>query len=79
MDPVRECRLAHKNLKAGGILLALGLVTMITFFVIASVFHRTLILLGACAGWLLSVLGAMWIVDGLRHRYTARHSSTTGV
>jgi membrane associated rhomboid family serine protease len=74
MDRVREQELAHRNLERGGILLAIGLAGMIAGFLFASRSGNDRILFGALAGWLLAVLGAIWLVDGFRHRYAARRT-----
>jgi hypothetical protein len=47
---------------------------MIAAFAVASRTGNNRILFGALAGWLLAVLGAIWLVDGLRHRYAARRT-----
>lgn len=75
MDPSRETALSHRNILRGGIVLGLGLAIMIASFILA--LHGSgLLLFGALAGWFMSVLGAIWLVDGMRHRYAARRAAT---
>jgi len=74
MDRIREQQLAHQNLERGGILLGIGLAVMIAAFVFAVHTSNDRILFGAVGGWLLAVLGAIWLVDGFRHRYAARRA-----
>ena len=70
----RENALAHRNILRGGIVLGVGLAIMIASFVLAvSVNER--VLFGALVGWLMSVLGAIWLVDGMRHHYAARRAT----
>jgi hypothetical protein len=76
MDRDREEHLAHQNLERGGIVLGVGLAAMIAAFAVASRTGNDRILFGALAGWLLAVLGAIWLVDGFRHRYAAKHAVT---
>lgn len=76
MDRVREQELAHRNLERGGILLGVGLAGMIAAFAVAMGSGNDRILFGALVGWLLAVLGAIWLVDGFRHRYAARRAPT---
>ena len=75
MDPSRETALAHRNTVRGGIVLGAGLAVMIASFVLALQYNE-LVLFGALAGWLMSVLGAIWLADGLRHRFAARRAAT---
>jgi hypothetical protein len=70
----RENALAHRNILRGGILLGLGLAIMIASFILA-VQVSELLLFGALAGWFMSVLGAIWLVDGMRHHYAARRAT----
>jgi len=74
MEPSRENALAHRNILRGGILLGVGLAIMIASFILA-IRVNELVLFGALVGWLLSVLGAIWLVDGMRHRYAARRAT----
>ncbi len=74
MDRSRENALAHRNIVRGGVVLAVGLVIMIASFILALRVNE-LLLFGALAGWFGSVLGAIWLVDGLRHHYAARRAS----
>lgn len=75
MDRIREQHLAHRDLARGGILLGVGLAGMIVAFAAAIHTGNDRILLGAFAGWLLAVLGTIWLVDGMRHRYAARRAT----
>ena len=70
----RENALAHRNILRGGILLGLGLALMIASFILAVSINQRL-LFGALVGWLMSVLGAIWLVDGMRHHYAARRAT----
>jgi hypothetical protein len=49
---------------------------MIAAFAVAIGSGNDRILFGALVGWLLAVLGAIWLVDGFRHRYAARRAMT---
>jgi membrane associated rhomboid family serine protease len=74
MDRHCEQQLAHENLERGAIVLAVGVAVMIAAFAFAIRTGNDRVLFGALAGWLLAVLGAIWLVDGFRHRYAARRA-----
>jgi hypothetical protein len=76
MEISRENALAHRNIGRGGIVLGVGLAIMIASFALVAHTNKVM-LFGALVGWLLAVLGAIWLVDGLRHRYAARRAAVT--
>jgi len=72
---VRERDLAHRYIERGGIVLGAGVVAMIASFAVAIHYDVERMLFGALVGWLAAVLGAIWLVDGLRHHYAAQRES----